>query len=92
MKVIYDGRKITHISKEIPQEEYYAVSIDVYKISARTSSVLFRKAQETITVRGDVNSWTEKALDEIWYNVSVDGVVYKWKQNATDGKYWLIKP
>ena len=38
------------------------------------------------------NAFGKKALDEIWYNVSVDGVVYKWKQNATDGKYWLIKP
>lgn len=66
MKIIYDGRKITHISKEITQDEYYAVSIDIYKISARTSSLLFRKAEETINIRGDANSWTEKALDEIF--------------------------
>ena len=66
MKVIYDGRKITHISKTITPEEYYAVSIDIYRISARTSSLLFRKAEETIKVRGDSNSWTEKALDEIF--------------------------
>ena len=66
MKVIYDGRRIIHISKEISPEEYYAVSIDVYRISAQTSSVLFKKADETIRVRGDSNSWTEKALDEIF--------------------------
>lgn len=48
MKVTYDGRRITHISKEITQKEYYAVSIDIYKISAHTSSLLFRKAEETV--------------------------------------------
>ena len=65
MKIIYDGRKITHISKEITPAEHYAVSIDVYKISAQTSSLLFRKVNETIA-RGDSNSWTEKALDDIF--------------------------
>ena len=34
-----------------------------------------------------------KALDEIWYNVSVDGVVYKWKAlSGTPVQYILVKP
>jgi hypothetical protein len=35
-----------------------------------------------------------KTIDQIWYSVSVDGVVYKWKQVASTNPaiYMLIKP
>lgn len=64
MKVIYDGKRITHISKEISQKDYYAVSIDIYKISAKTSRILFSEIEEIL--KHDKNSWTEKALDRIF--------------------------
>ena len=66
MKVIYDGQRITHISKEISQKDYYAVSIDIYKISAKTSRILFSEIEEIL--KSDKNSWTEKALDRIFPN------------------------
>lgn len=61
-----DERKINHISKKITPEEHYAVSIDVYRISAEDSMTLFKEVEETILVKKDENSWTEVALDHIF--------------------------
>ena len=66
MKIVYDGNRIVHISKNISPEEYYAVSIDVYRISAADSLTLFGEIERTINA-GDVNSWTEVALDNIFH-------------------------
>ena len=66
MKVTLDGEKINHISKKITEEEHYAVSIDVYRISAADSLTLFKEVEDTIIRRKDENSWTEIALDNIF--------------------------
>lgn len=66
MKITLDGDKIGHISKKITPEEYYAVSIDVYRISRRDSELLFEEIEDTILERKDENSWTEVALDNIF--------------------------
>lgn len=66
MKITIDGGKINHISKKISQEEHFAVSIDVYRISSKDSKVLFEEVRDTIEIRKDENSWTEVALDHIF--------------------------
>lgn len=66
MKITIDGNKINHISKKITEYEYYAVSIDVYRISSKDSTALFKEIEDTIVARKDENSWTEVALDNIF--------------------------
>lgn len=66
MKITLDGDEINHISKKISEAEHYAVSIDVYRISAEDSMVLFHEVEDTIIGRNDENSWTEVALDKIF--------------------------
>ena len=66
MKITLQDNKISHISKKITEEEYYAVSIDVYRISQEDSCVLFNEVEDTILVKKDENSWTEVALDKIF--------------------------
>lgn len=70
MKITLDGDKINHISKKITPEDHYAVSIDVYRISAEDSIVLFKEVEDTILVHNDENSWTEVALDHIFKDTS----------------------
>lgn len=66
MKITLDDKRINHISKKITEEEYYAVSIDVYRISSVDSKVLFAEVEDTVIRRKDENSWTEVALDKIF--------------------------
>lgn len=66
MKITLEGEKINHISKKISEADHYAVSIDVYRISAEDSKVLFQEVEDTIIGRKDENSWTEVALDNIF--------------------------
>lgn len=66
MKITLDGDKINHIGKKISEEDHYAVSIDVYRISSTDSTTLFNEVENTILVKKDVNSWTEVALDNIF--------------------------
>jgi choline kinase len=70
MKITLDGEKINHISKKISEVDHYAVSIDVYRISAEDSKVLFNEVEDTIEGRKDENSWTEVALDNIFPKTS----------------------
>lgn len=65
MKITYDGRKVVRIGKQIPEEECYAVSIDIYRISPPDSEALFAEMEYMIGVLKDENSWTEAALDRI---------------------------
>ena len=66
MKIVFDGEKITHIGKEVPESVSYAVSIDVYRISAKDGEKLFDEIEDTVVRRKDENSWTEAALDRIF--------------------------
>lgn len=66
MKITIADGKINHISKKISPEEYYAVSIDVYRISKKDSRTLFKEVEDTVVDRKDENSWTEVALDNIF--------------------------
>ena len=66
MKITVDNGKINHISKKISEEDHFAVSIDVYRISAKDSRTLFTEVEDTILNRKDENSWTEVALDKVF--------------------------
>lgn len=66
MKITCANGKINHISKKISEADYDAVSIDVYRISAQDSKILFAEIDDTILKRKDENSWTEVALDNIF--------------------------
>jgi L-glutamine-phosphate cytidylyltransferase len=65
MKVTMSG-SINHISKKISESEYYAVSIDIYKLSEHAANTLFEVINDIITVQKNENSWTEVALDNIF--------------------------
>lgn len=66
MKVTVKNGIINHISKKIKESEYFAVSIDVYRISSTDSNILFEEIENTIVRQKDKNSWTEVALDRIF--------------------------
>lgn len=67
MKIMTNDQGIIkHISKKISELEYYAVSIDVYKLNRQASKTLLDQIKNTIEVKKDENSWTEVALDGIF--------------------------
>lgn len=67
MKIMVDDQgAINHISKKISELEYYAVSIDVYKLNQQASKILLAQIKDTIEIKRDENSWTEVALDGIF--------------------------
>ena len=70
MKITCTDNKINHISKKVSEAEYDAVSIDVYRLSAKDGLVLFDEVNDTILNRKDENSWTEVALDHIFDKTS----------------------
>lgn len=83
MKITLNGEKINHISKKITPEEYYAVSIDVYRISTDDSKTLFKEVEDTIIGRKNENSWTEVALDNIFKDANFSPYVI-------DGRWFEI--
>jgi choline kinase len=76
MKITFNN-KINHISKNIKKDEYYAVSIDVYKISKEAANILFDDIKNTIEIKKDENSWTEMALDHIFDKTNFQPCVIK---------------
>lgn len=80
MKVcVTANNKISHISKAISEEDHFAVSIDVYKISDDAAKVLLDVVKDFIEVRNDENSWTEVALDKIFDSVEFYPYIIKGK-------------
>lgn len=65
MKVIYNGEKITAISKQIPIEEALGCSIDVYKFSKEDGKKFFNKCSEYIDDKKELKLWSEVALNDI---------------------------
>ena len=66
MKVTLKDGIINHIDKKITKEDAYSVSIDIYKITKKTSVLLFEIISDFVEVKRDINSWTEVALDKIF--------------------------
>lgn len=80
MKIQVYGEVIKHISKKIAEGDDYAVSIDVYRVSAKDSLALFEEVEETIEVKKDENSWTEVALDNIFWKTSFKPYIINYKK------------
>jgi choline kinase len=70
VSVSQDGR-ITALSKAIPVEHAYGVSIDFYRFSGTTVSAICRTADRMIGHEGNANLWTEVAIDAILPDVPV---------------------
>ena len=64
MKVTVDNGRITRISKDVSKSDVYATSIDVYKFSSSASKSFFDKCTDYI-IRGELNLWSEVALNDI---------------------------
>ena len=65
MKVIFDSRRITVISKQIKREEALGNSIDVYKFSKEAGNAFFEKCKEYIEEKKELKMWSEVALNDI---------------------------
>lgn len=78
MKICVDSYgNVTHISKAISEQEHFAVSIDVYKISKKARNILFETVKDFIEKKKDENSWTEVALDQIFDKIVFSPYVIK---------------
>ncbi len=64
MKVVEENGKLTEISKSIERELALGSSIDIYKFSAKSGEIFFRKCAEYID-NGIVKKWSEVALNDI---------------------------
>ena len=59
---------INHISKSISKDDYFAVSIDVYKFGLSGSANLFSVIKNFIEQQNNKTAWTEIALDKCLVN------------------------
>ncbi len=72
MKVIVKDNKITAISKQIPKEDAFGNSIDVYKFSPKASEAFFKKCHEYIDEKKELKLWSEVALNDILSEVTFE--------------------
>ena len=88
MKVEVDNGRITKISKSIRQKDSYGITLDLYKMSKKSSIILENKAREIIN-SGKVDLWSEVSLNEILKDVEfrfLDTKFLKWVEvdNSSD--------
>lgn len=69
MKVVNADGRLAAISKQIPPEQAYGSSIDVYKFSRAAGDAFFAKCREYIVDRGELKLWSEVALNDILASV-----------------------
>lgn len=82
MKItIADDGVVSGIAKQIPRADAYAVSCDLYAVHAEDTEVLRREIHGYLT-RGQLNSWTEVALDAVMRRRDL-----RFTARAVDG-YW----
>lgn len=63
-------KRLIEISKEIPKEEAFAVSIDLYKFSYDAVKYLWLIIKDYIE-KGQVNKWTEVAINDLMKIVNI---------------------
>lgn len=66
MKISVHNGYVSDISKEIPANEAYGNSIDLYKISAGSSDILFSEISKIVEHENDLNEWFEVALQRLF--------------------------
>lgn len=64
MKVKYDGKRITEISKSIRKNQALGASTDIYRFSKSACAIFFKSCRDFIERRGEKNLWSEFALNE----------------------------
>ena len=64
MKVIEKNNRLISISKNIPQEEAYGTTIDVYRFSAIGGKAFFIRCKEYIEKKKEMKLWSEIALND----------------------------
>ena len=65
MKVIETDGRLVSISKQVPAEDAYGTTIDVYKFSNIGGAAFFEKCREYIEDKKELTLWSEVALNEI---------------------------
>lgn len=65
MKVVRENGRLTAISKQIPPEDAYGSSIDVYKFSRAAGEAFFAQCRDYIENKGELKLWSEVALHDI---------------------------
>lgn len=85
MKITLDASGyIDDISKEIVSSTAYGNSIDIYKLSATSSTRLFEEISRIIEVENNVKDWVEVALQRLLR----DGRL-KMRPFDIEGKHWV---
>lgn len=65
MKVAVQNGRIVAISKNIPQQEAFGCSIDIYKIASSDTSLLIEEMQRIIEIENNKTNWTEVLLNRL---------------------------
>jgi choline kinase len=89
MKVMEQNGRLTRISKDIPQEKAFGVSIDVYKFSSESSSAFFAKCIEYIEHNRKMKLWSEVAIDDILKYVTFEACPLNGRWFEIDNLYDL---
>ena len=72
MKIsVNNENKITDISKNLPEEESFGVSVDFYKYSDTTIDELFNIIKDFVEIKKDLNRWTEVAFPLLFLKSNV---------------------
>ena len=80
MKVKVANGRVTEICKSIEEENSYGITLDLYKMSKKSSIILEKKAREIINSH-KIDLWSEVALNEILEDVEfrfLDTKLLKW--------------
>lgn len=75
MKIIYNGEKITEISKQITEEDAYGVTIDIYRFNKAFTKKWFEIMEDIIYNRKEMNLWNEVAINEMFQYETVKPLV-----------------
>lgn len=72
MKVVEKGDQLVSIGKTIKPESALGVSIDVYRFTSDGTEILLREVSRITEEEGNINEWTELALDRLMGKGSLD--------------------
>ena len=65
MKINVEGENIVDISKELPEDSSFGVSIDLYKLSSEATEKLKDIIENYIHTQKELNLWTEVAIKDL---------------------------
>lgn len=83
MKVKEENGRLTKISKQIPPEDAYGTSIDVYRFSTNGGKAFYGRCIDYIEHRKELKLWSEVALNDAFDDV-------EFKACPLDGRWMEI--